>query len=138
MIINAENLESKKVTYFVGASGITNLPAKYKKVEKIPTKKPSFLPKKPLTDESIMPWGIHAGKKLADVPAKYLLNLHEQNKLDNPLKKYVTENFSILLEEVENNYFKSTFNNWLNREKDPEKQDKAQKIHKENLVNFRA
>ena len=36
------------------------------------------LDKTPWTDETVMPWGAHEGKKLSDVPPSYLLWLYEQ------------------------------------------------------------
>jgi len=33
------------------------------------------------TDETIMPFGAHKGKKLANVPADYLIWMYENNKL---------------------------------------------------------
>lgn len=53
-----------------------------------------------LTDESLMPWGIHKGKKMANVPAPYLLFLYENNKCDAQVKEYITDNLDVLKQET--------------------------------------
>lgn len=50
-----------------------------------------------LTDNSLMPFGVHKGKKMADVPGKYLLWIYEQN-LD--VMNYIKENMDVLQQEV--------------------------------------
>lgn len=54
------------------------------------------------TDETIMPFGQHKGRKLANVPAGYLLWLFDNNKLENnpDIKEYIEENYDILYEEI--------------------------------------
>lgn len=52
-----------------------------------------------LTDESIMPWGIHKGTKMANVPASYLLYMYDNNKCDLPVKEYIKENLEVLKKE---------------------------------------
>lgn len=37
------------------------------------------MPEAPWTDQTVMPWGVHKGTKLKDVPASYLLWLFEQS-----------------------------------------------------------
>jgi len=49
-----------------------------------------------------MPFGIHKGKKLANVPASYLLFLHKNGKCFPALKNYITDNLDALDQEVEN------------------------------------
>jgi uncharacterized protein (DUF3820 family) len=58
-----------------------------------------------LTDESLMPFGIHKDKKLEDVPADYLLWLYKDNKCGKSgLKEYIEENMDFLeLEAKQNN-----------------------------------
>lgn len=56
-----------------------------------------------LTDESEMPFGIHKGKKLANVPASYLLWLWDNNKCNIGLKAYIKDNLDVLKEEVKRN-----------------------------------
>ncbi|MFV0329969.1 MAG: putative quorum-sensing-regulated virulence factor [Dysgonomonas sp.] len=50
-----------------------------------------------LTDNSPMPFGVHKGTKMANVPAKYLLWIYEQN-LD--VMNYIKENMEVLQKEV--------------------------------------
>ncbi len=50
-----------------------------------------------LTDNSLMPFGVHKGKKMADVPAQYLLWIYEQN-LD--VMNYIKENMDVLRQEI--------------------------------------
>lgn len=50
-----------------------------------------------LTDNSPMPFGTHKGTKMANVPAKYLLWIYEQN-LD--VMNYIKENMEVLQKEV--------------------------------------
>lgn len=45
-----------------------------------------------LTDNSIMPSGLHKGKKLANVPNDYLLYLYENNKCNSALRQYIENN----------------------------------------------
>lgn len=54
------------------------------------------------TDETIMPFGQHKGRKLANVPACHLLWLFDNNKLENypGIKEYIEENYDILYEEI--------------------------------------
>lgn len=51
------------------------------------------------TDESLMPFGIHKGKQLADVPAYYLLWLHENNR-SGQIATYINENMQVIKAEV--------------------------------------
>lgn len=57
--------------------------------------------KTPWTDETVMPWGAHKGKKLKDLDASYLLWLLEQRWIrDWPgLHAYLKKNEDLLLEE---------------------------------------
>lgn len=52
------------------------------------------------TDESLMPFGKHKGQKLANVPADYLIWLHDQGNVSGPLSTYLKDNLSVLKEEV--------------------------------------
>ncbi|MCK9220240.1 MAG: DUF3820 family protein [Bacteroidales bacterium] len=49
-----------------------------------------------MTDESIMPYGIHKGKEMADVPLEYLLWLYENQKCFGEVKKYIQENIDVI------------------------------------------
>lgn len=53
-----------------------------------------------MTDESIMPWGIHKGKKIANVPASYLLWLYDNNKASGEVKHYIIKNLDVLKNEI--------------------------------------
>lgn len=53
------------------------------------------------TDKTLMPFGEHRGKALANVPASYLLwCLRELPKLSPPLKAYIEENKALLEKEA--------------------------------------
>lgn len=54
------------------------------------------------TDETIMPFGIHKDKKLANVPADYLMGCYDNNKVTEPLRKYIEENLDVLRAEEKN------------------------------------
>ncbi len=45
-----------------------------------------------LTDEDLMPYGIHSDKKMKDVPAKYLLWLSDNDKCSRSVRAYITDN----------------------------------------------
>lgn len=49
-----------------------------------------------MTDESIMQFGAHKGKQLADVPAPYLIWLYEGNICFGELKEYIEDNLKVL------------------------------------------
>ncbi len=52
------------------------------------------------TDESLMPFGKHRGKKLANIPANYFIDFLDKLKdLDIGLKRYINENRDALLKE---------------------------------------
>lgn len=61
-----------------------------------------------LTDESIMPFGKHKGKEMANVPASYLLWIYDEWTLPNPrfgfvhqeVKAYIEKNMDVLRKEV--------------------------------------
>lgn len=52
-----------------------------------------------LTDESLMPWGKHKGKEMANVPADYLVWLYENNKCSGAVKTYIEDNLELLRSE---------------------------------------
>lgn len=58
------------------------------------------IPAAPMNDTSIMPFGIHKGKALANVPAKYLLWLHDKVCEHEGVRRYIIENLSILKKEA--------------------------------------
>ena len=44
-----------------------------------------------------MPWGIHAGEKMEDVPDKYLLYLYESKKVRyGPVFEYIIDNLDAI------------------------------------------
>lgn len=49
-----------------------------------------------LTDNSPMPWGKHKGTKMIDVPADYLLYLHEKSYSNSPVGLYIKNNLEVL------------------------------------------
>jgi len=53
-----------------------------------------------LRDDDVMPNGIHKGKKMADVPADYLLWLLDNNKCSNDVREYIVDIKDALLCEV--------------------------------------
>lgn len=57
---------------------------------------------KRLEDEDLMPFGIHKGLQMADVPAKYLLWLYENNRTGPLVRIYIEENWDILHNEIKN------------------------------------
>jgi hypothetical protein len=54
----------------------------------------------PLTDKSLMPFGEHKGKALANVPARYLIYIFENFTLHDNLKTYIKKNKDVLEAEV--------------------------------------
>lgn len=49
-----------------------------------------------LTDNSLMPFGVYKGEKMANVPAKYLMWLYDNNKCNQPVKEYIEENMDAI------------------------------------------
>ncbi|WP_071146711.1 putative quorum-sensing-regulated virulence factor [Bacteroides ihuae] len=64
-----------------------------------------------LTDESLMPFGKYKGKKMANVPASYLMWLYDEWTLPNPrfgsinreVKEYIEDNLDVIQEEIKRN-----------------------------------
>ncbi len=56
------------------------------------------------TDNSIMPFGLHKGSKLIDVPTSYLIFLSEQKGWDKttPLGRYIEDNKEALKMQARN------------------------------------
>lgn len=52
-----------------------------------------------LKDDSLMPFGKHQGKKMANVPAGYLLWLNDQPWVDGNVKAYIHDNIEALRKE---------------------------------------
>jgi hypothetical protein len=55
-------------------------------------------------DNTKMPFGVFKGKKLANIPADYLLWLLLNERTNPPLKVYIEENIEVLRKEVINNF----------------------------------
>ena len=55
-----------------------------------------------MKDETLMPFGKHKGKKLANVPASYLLWLFDQDWIKPDMKLYINENMDALKIEIDN------------------------------------
>ncbi|CAN5356079.1 hypothetical protein BH09VER1_BH09VER1_28760 [soil metagenome] len=53
-----------------------------------------------LTDEDRMPFGIHRGKCMADVPASYLAWLKDQNCQHPGVRGYIDNSWSAILTEL--------------------------------------
>jgi uncharacterized protein (DUF3820 family) len=53
-----------------------------------------------LTDTSPMPWGAHKGTPMEDVPARYLLWLHETKKYTPEVREYILDNMDVLKHEL--------------------------------------
>lgn len=56
---------------------------------------------KKLNDNSVMSFGLHQGKKLIDVPAKYLMWLYDNNKCNPSLREYIEFNIDVIKQEIE-------------------------------------
>lgn len=54
-----------------------------------------------MEDSDLMPFGIHKGKEMEDVPAQYLLWLDREGCSHEGVKDYIKENMAILVKEVE-------------------------------------
>jgi uncharacterized protein (DUF3820 family) len=53
-----------------------------------------------MDDNSIMPFGIHQGKTLENVPGTYLKWLYDNNKCFGELKDYIKENLDAIEKEI--------------------------------------
>jgi uncharacterized protein (DUF3820 family) len=56
-----------------------------------------------MTDNDLMPWGKYKGKKMANVPADYLLWLLDNHKCSGSVKQYITDMKSVLQNEAKGN-----------------------------------
>jgi uncharacterized protein (DUF3820 family) len=48
-----------------------------------------------------MPWGIHKGKRMEQVPAKYLMWLLDNNKVTGEVRVYILDRLDVLEKQVE-------------------------------------
>ncbi len=53
-----------------------------------------------LTDESLMPFGKYKGKKMANVPAYYLLYIYDGGLMAGPVYDYIQDNIDALKQEI--------------------------------------
>lgn len=58
------------------------------------------MPKVVITDETPMPFGKHKGIAMANVPASYLLWLHDNGQCFGAMKDYLDDNYDALLIEA--------------------------------------
>ena len=56
-----------------------------------------------MSDESIMPWGKHQGKQMADVPAEYLIWLYDNQKCSGKVKIYIVQNLDVIRNQAKAN-----------------------------------
>ena len=58
----------------------------------------------PYNDDTLMPFGVHQGKRLEDVPAWYLLYIYDKKpNLDKRMREYIEDNMDVLQKEVNEN-----------------------------------
>lgn len=53
-----------------------------------------------LNDNSPMPWGKYKGEKMANVPADYLMWLHDNNKCSGAVRAYIEDNLDVIEIEI--------------------------------------
>jgi len=53
-----------------------------------------------MNDTDLMPWGIHKGKEMQEVPAKYLIWLLTEKKATGEVLEYITSNEETLHLEI--------------------------------------
>ena len=56
-----------------------------------------------MSDDDLMPYGLHKGKKMADVPAQYLLWLLDNNKCSGDVHEYIIDVKDALEQEIKQN-----------------------------------
>jgi uncharacterized protein (DUF3820 family) len=49
-----------------------------------------------MDDDSLMPFGKHKGKKMANVPGEYLLYIYENNMCYGELYQYIKDNLDVI------------------------------------------
>lgn len=54
-----------------------------------------------IEDNDIMPFGVHKGTKMANVPAEYLIWLKDQPWLKKEYKDYIDDNMDVLKKELQ-------------------------------------
>lgn len=61
-----------------------------------------------ITDESLMTFGKYKGTKMEDVPAKYLIWLHENATVGKDLRIYLDDNLDVLRKQAKEDEQNST------------------------------
>lgn len=54
------------------------------------------------SDATLMPFGMHRGKAMVNIPAKYLLYLYDKGCSHAGVKQYILNNLDALRKEAEN------------------------------------
>lgn len=55
-----------------------------------------------MNDNDLMPFGIHQGEKMANIPASYFLHLHRQGNISHEgVREYIKENLDVFKVEME-------------------------------------
>lgn len=54
-----------------------------------------------LKDTDLMPFGKYRGKQMVDVPAEYLLYLHENGLRKGDVLSYILDNIEVLKKEID-------------------------------------
>jgi len=54
----------------------------------------------PLGDDDLMPSGKHKGTKMKDVPANYLLYIHENNMASERVEQYIIANLDVIIQQA--------------------------------------
>ena len=57
-----------------------------------------------LKDSDLMPWGVHKGKKIGDVPFDYLLRFYRKQWLGGEVKEYFEKQLKIIEQSEVNCY----------------------------------
>jgi len=57
-----------------------------------------------MADNDIMPFGMHKGKKMCNVPAGYLVWIYENDRCGKgDVRKYIKDNLEVLKTEIKRN-----------------------------------
>lgn len=53
-----------------------------------------------MDDNTPMPWGLHKGRKMANVPSSYLKWVYDNNKGDAAVRGYIESNLNVILKDI--------------------------------------
>jgi len=56
-----------------------------------------------MEDNDLMPFGVHKGKEMANVPSHYLLWLYEEKKCSGQVKQYIIDNLDVIHSDIKRN-----------------------------------